>query len=164
MPFSFFHFNGNRHKRSDRHFTFNGFIWWSISSLEPIMYTRQKQCEFCGRFFIPDRRVGTRQRSCSRTECRKKRKAAAQALWVSQNPDCFKGRSANTKRWRYDHPGYQRQRRKKNREIQDAISASPPMKSVRLLLPVQWFKNEIQDAKVVLTLLDSDTYAYTGTG
>lgn len=127
------------------------------------MHTRQKHCEFCGRFFIPDRRVGNKQRSCYRSECRKKRKAAAQAAWVSKNKDYFKGRYENTKQWRKDHPGYQRQQRKKSREIQDTIPCTSPMKSVRLLLPEQWFKRGIQDTSAVITFLDSNSYKCTGT-
>lgn len=128
------------------------------------MHTRQKHCEYCGRFFIPDRRIGDRQKSCSRPECRKMRKGASQAAWVSRNVDYFKGRYANTKQWREKNPGYQRQRRKKRREIQDGIPDSSSMKSVRLLLPVTWFKSEIQDTKVVITIIDSDTYIGTDRG
>ena len=123
------------------------------------MYTRQKHCEFCGRFFIPDRRIGSKQRSCSCPECRKQRKAASQSAWVSKNSDYFKGRYENTKKWREEHPGYQRQRRKNRREIQDEIPSLPSMKSVRLLLPVTWFKSEIQDTMTVITIIDSDTCA-----
>jgi len=128
------------------------------------MGTRQKRCEFCGRFFVVDRRVGNRQRSCSRPACRNARKKAAQARWVKNNPGYFKGRYENTRRWREAHPGYQRQRRKKIREIQDESTRLTPVKSMRLLLPAQWFKSEIQDAMVTLTLIDSMTYMSTVTG
>ena len=128
------------------------------------MHTRQKHCEFCGRFFIPDHRVGIRQKSCSRPQCRKRRKAVAQAAWVAKNVGCFAGRYDNTKHWRKKNPGYQRQRRKKRREIQDEIPSSSSMKSVRLLLPATWFKNEIQDTKVVVSIIESDTYVCTDTG
>lgn len=73
--------------------------------MEHIMHTRQKNCEFCGRFFIPDCRIGSKQRSCARPDCRTLRKAAAQAAWVSKNSDYFKGRYATTKKWREEHPG-----------------------------------------------------------
>lgn len=132
--------------------------------MEHIMHTRQKHCDFCGRFFTPDRRTGNKQRSCPRPECRKLRKAAAQAAWASKNRDYFKNRYENTKRWREEHPGYQRQRRKMAGEIQDEIPASTSMKSVRLLLPAEWFKNGIQDTMAVITLIDSDTYISTAKG
>jgi len=128
------------------------------------MHTRQKHCEFCGRFFIPDRRTGNRQRCCLRPQCCKKRKAASQTAWVLKNSDYFKDRYEITKKWREEHPGYQRQRRKKRYEIQDEIPSSSPMKSVRLLVPVKWFKDGIQDAKAVVTVIDSDTCVCTDRG
>lgn len=128
------------------------------------MRIRQKHCEFCGRFFTPDRRIGDKQRSCPRPECRKLRKAASQATWSTENDGYFKDRYEKTKSWRAAHPGYQRERRKKIREIQDAIPDSTRLKSVRLLVPATWFKNEIQDTMALITLIDSDTYISTGTG
>lgn len=128
------------------------------------MVTRQKRCEFCGRFFTVDRRLGTRQRSCGRPECRRARKRASQAAWLKKNPDYFKGRSDNTRQWRHAHPGYQQRRRQKIHEIQDSIDSPSPMKSVRLLIPAKWFKDEIQDTRVTLTLLDSTTYISTAAG
>jgi hypothetical protein len=128
------------------------------------MVARQKRCEFCGRFFTPNRRVGNRQRSCGRTECKKARKTAAQQTWVNNNPGYFKGRYDNTRRWRRAHPDYQRQRRQKIREIQDETARETPVKSVRLLVPAKWFKDEIQDTMVTLTLLDTATYISTVAG
>ena len=110
------------------------------------MVTRQKRCEFCGRFFTVDRRLCTRQRSCGRPECRRARKRASQAAWLKKNPDYFKGRSDNTRQWRHAHPGYQQRRRQKIHEIQDSIDSPSPMKSVRLLIPAKWFKYEITPA------------------
>ena len=128
------------------------------------MHIRQKHCEFCGRFFIPDRRTGNRQRSCQRPECRKLRKAASQAAWASKNNDYFKDRYENTQIWRAAHPGYQRQRRRKIREIQDAIPDSSRIKSVRLLVPAAWFKSEIQDTMALITVIDSETCISTAAG
>jgi hypothetical protein len=51
-----------------------------------------KHCEFCGRFFVPDHRVGNRQRACSRPECKAERKQASQKKWVSGEPGYFLGR------------------------------------------------------------------------
>jgi hypothetical protein len=128
------------------------------------MHTRQKHCEFCGRFFFPDRRIGNKQRCCKRPECRKLRKAASQAAWALKNEDYFKCRYENTKIWRAAHPGYQRERRKKIREIQDAIPDSTRLKSVRLLVPATWFKSEIQDTMALITVIDSETCISTAAG
>jgi hypothetical protein len=132
--------------------------------MESGMVARQKQCEFCGRFFTVDNRVGDRQRSCVRPECKKKRKQISQAEWFKKNAGYFKGRYENTRQWLEAHPGYQRQRRKKIRDIQDESATISPMKSVRLLIPAKWFKSDIQDTMVTLTLLDSKTYISTATG
>jgi len=59
-----------------------------------------KHCEFCGRFFIPDPRVGNRQRACSRPECGKARKRASQQTWLAHEPDYFSGRYSYVKEWR----------------------------------------------------------------
>lgn len=106
--------------------------------MEPIMHIRQKHCEFCGQFFIPDRRIGNKQRCCPRPACRKLRKAASQAKWAAKNEDYFKARYEDTKVWRAAHPEYQRERRKKIHEIQDTMAQ--------------------------ITVLDSDTYIITATG
>jgi len=125
------------------------------------MITRQKHCEFCGRFFTPDRRVGKRQRSCSRPECKRARKKASQATWTKKNQGYFNGRYDNTRQWLEAHPGYLRQRRRKLRDIQDERPELTARKSVRLLVPVKWFKNDIQDTMAVITMVDSDTYIGT---
>jgi hypothetical protein len=128
------------------------------------MGTRQKHCEFCGHFYTPDRRVGKRQRSCPRTECKRKRKRASQTAWTKKNQWYFKGRYDTTRRWLGAHPGYLRQRRAKRRDIQDEIPELTSRKSVRLLVPAKWFKSDIKDTMAVITIIDSDTYIGTATG
>lgn len=105
----------------------------------------KKQCQFCGRFFRPDRRVGNRQKSCFRQNCQKKRKQAAQKRWMANNPDYFKGRYEETKAWRGKKPDYQRLWRAKRREIQDELGPKSPLKSIQLLVPASVFASEIQD-------------------
>jgi len=60
-----------------------------------------KRCEFCGRFFVPDRRVGDRQRACSQKECKAARKQSAQRRWVDDNPGYFCGRYPELKERRH---------------------------------------------------------------
>ncbi len=50
------------------------------------MSTR-RPCRFCRRWFLPDLRVGARQRACSTAECQERRRAATQACWRKRNPD-----------------------------------------------------------------------------
>ena len=76
----------------------------------------KKLCRFCRELFNPDPRVGSRQVSCSRSECQKARKKASQDHWVVQNPGYFKGLYRNTKRWLGEHPGYLAEYRRRNPE------------------------------------------------
>src|SRR3989339_1295372 len=99
------------------------------------MKIEQSHCNYCGRFFVPDRRARSRQKCCGRLECRKARKKESQRKWIEKNPGCFKGRYGNTKKWLSAHPGYLRKRRG-GVDIQDERRPERPMKSIRLLIPV----------------------------
>jgi len=49
----------------------------------------KRPCRICRRWFVPDRRVGRRQRACSTTACQIARRARTQASWRRRNPDYF---------------------------------------------------------------------------
>ena len=83
------------------------------------MRFKRKKCAFCGQFFIPDSRVGARQKSCSRKECRRQRKALSQKRWVGKNPDYFCGRYENTRAWLEQCPGYLRGYRRNHPEYEE---------------------------------------------
>jgi hypothetical protein len=51
-----------------------------------------KVCIICQENFIPDPRVGDRQKVCKKTYCKLQRKKLAQHNWLRQNPGYFKGR------------------------------------------------------------------------
>ena len=51
-----------------------------------------KVCFICKEDFIPDPRVGDRQKVCNKTYCKLQRKKLAQQQWVRKNPGYFKGR------------------------------------------------------------------------
>jgi hypothetical protein len=60
--------------------------------------TRKKPCTICRRWFVPDPRIGKRQRAC-KPECQAARRKKVQAGWRAKNPDYFiwrriKGRGA----------------------------------------------------------------------
>lgn len=109
-----------------------------------------KRCEFCGRYFRAHRFVGSRQRACTEVGCKKKRKQSSQKSWLGKNPEYFRGRYGELKRWRDKHPGYQRQWRAKRREIQDLGVTNNPIKSIRLVIPGKLLRGEIKD--VALTV------------
>lgn len=91
-----------------------------------------KHCEFCGRFFVPDRRIGNRQRSCFRPECQQARKRAAKRAWRERETPrgYFAGRYPYLKEWR-------RMRRLASSEvIQDERPPATPALKLVLWLPV----------------------------
>ena len=49
----------------------------------------KRPCRICRRWFVPDRRVGRRQRACSAPTCQTARRARTQASWRRRNPDYF---------------------------------------------------------------------------
>ena len=109
-----------------------------------------KRCEYCGRFFRSHPFVGDRQKACSRPYCKKKRKQSSQQQWVGKNTNYFHGRYPEVKRWREEHPGYQKLWRKRRREIQDSGVEKTPMKSLRLVVPESLFNHEIQDLALLV--------------
>lgn len=101
-----------------------------------------KKCLYCGKYFVPDRRVGTRQKACHRDKCKESRKQEAQKNWCRKNPEYFKGDYWRVKEWRL----------KKKRScpvqsakqvgidscrdmIQDEIPPSKPYQQLVLLIP-----------------------------
>ena len=87
----------------------------------------QRKCLNCGDIFDPDCRNVGRQHYCSKPECRRASKAAAQAAWLTkpQNSDYFSGPTqvARVQAWRAAHPGYGRARRKVSAALQDTLPA-----------------------------------------
>jgi hypothetical protein len=49
----------------------------------------KRPCCICRCWFVPDRRVGRRQRACSAPACQIARRARTQAAWRRRNPDYF---------------------------------------------------------------------------
>ncbi len=106
---------------------------------------KQPRCHFCGRFYKPDPRQGTHQKSCSKDSCRSRRKKQAQIEWLAKNPDYFKGRYHDVKTWRGVHPDHQKSWRIRRRlEIQDTITSDSPIITLHLATTVRRF-SEIQD-------------------
>ena len=49
----------------------------------------KRPCGICRHWFVPDGRVGRRQRACSAPACQIARRARTQASWRRRNPDYF---------------------------------------------------------------------------
>ena len=117
-----------------------------------------KRCVFCGRFFIPDYRIGERQKACFREACKNARKQQAQREWVQKNPGYFQGRYPYVKGWREKRksslgtPGAEM--------IQDEILSSKPLLRLILLIPAEKGQR-IQD-KIVLRRQSRCTFAAYG--
>ena len=67
------------------------------------MTVHHKQCPCCKRKFLPDPRIGNRQRFCSRKACQQTRQRKNESDWRERNPDCVKVQNF---KWRQQHPGY----------------------------------------------------------
>lgn len=112
-----------------------------------------KRCEYCGRYFIPDRRVGNRQRVCGRAECKRRRKQGAQKAWSLKNPGYFKDRYPYVKEWR-------QKRRRRQDMIQDKIPPSKPIQKLVLLIPAA--KTGVIQDEIRLRRVDGTTFAAYG--
>ena len=53
---------------------------------------RKRPCCICHHWFLPDNRVGSRQHTCCRPDCRQQRRRKMQAAWRARYPDYFSGR------------------------------------------------------------------------
>jgi hypothetical protein len=117
-----------------------------------------KKCLFCGRFFVPDVRIGDRQKACGRQECKEARKNQAQRNWCQKNPGYFQGRYPYVKEWR------EKKRSALERSglpmIQDEIPPAKPLQRLILLLPAG--KGAMIQDKIVLRRQSPCTFAAYG--
>jgi hypothetical protein len=77
---------------------------------------RKRPCRLCRRWFLPDPRLKDRQRVCSAEECQRKRQASNQTAWLAKHPGYFRGRGADHRAWRREHPDAQRRWREEHPE------------------------------------------------
>lgn len=109
------------------------------------------QCAYCGRYFMPDVRVGLRQKACLQPACKKIRKRDAQRTWCEKNPGYFRGRYPYVKEWR-----------KRKRMIQDEM---PPRKPyVELILRIPDRQNGMIQDEIRLQRVGTWTFAAHGYG
>lgn len=113
-----------------------------------------KKCEFCGRFFVPDRRVGNRQRACFLADCKAARKQTSQKEWLSGEPGYFRGRYPYVKEWR------QKRCDKAAEVIQDEIPPAKPLLKLVFVVPVT--KDTMIQDEITLKRVDRTTFAAPG--
>lgn len=79
----------------------------------------RRRCPYCKRLFVPNPRVGDRQRTCGREPCCQEHKRRYDNHWRKKHPDYFRGsypqqkqlygtRAAYKRQYRKDHPDYVR--------------------------------------------------------
>jgi hypothetical protein len=118
---------------------------------------------YCGRYFAPDRRVGSRQKACLRDACRRERKKRSQENWRLENPGYFANHYAD-----YVKPWRQKKRllslaKRKDRSpemIKDKIPPSKPYQQLVLLIPED--KTGMIKDEIRLRRVDSSTFAAYG--
>lgn len=81
----------------------------------------EKECLYCGRMFVPEPRVGARQKACSQ-ECGRARKRENNQAFARNNPGYWTGRYDEVKTWRAKHPEYQRNWRRRRGRLPDVKS------------------------------------------
>ncbi len=117
-----------------------------------------KRCLFCGQFFVPDPRVGERQKACHRELCKKRRKILAQRRWCENNPGYFQGRYPYVKQWREQRKSV----RQTSGMIQDKISLLEPC--LRLILVIPGGKEAMIQDEIRLRRRSQRTFVADGYG
>jgi len=66
---------------------------------------RPKRC-FCGTIIIPNKKIGSRQKTCGSKDCQRELKRRNNARWRKNNPDHWCNDYARVKTWLDEHPGH----------------------------------------------------------
>lgn len=72
-----------------------------------------KKCPACQKKFVPDPRVGARQRYCCDAACQKKRQRGNESAWRVRNPECV---CVQKRKWREKYPTHLKDWRKRHPE------------------------------------------------
>ena len=95
----------------------------------------ERKCHYCGRGFVPDPRVGNRQKACSNA-CQRLRKRENNRAFREKNPEYGRApeRYEYLKEWRQKHPDYQ----KRWREGRKGKRSVGEIKAERLRQAIEW--------------------------
>lgn len=73
--------------------------------------TRHRNCPFCLKDYVPHPRLGKRQKTCGRPDCKRKQNRLCQKDWKRKNRDACR---ENQKNWRDANPDYWQNYRKQH--------------------------------------------------
>ena len=97
----------------------------------------RRRCPFCRGWYHPDPRLGQRQKTCGRPECRQKQKRKSNQQWLAKNPDYFRSpyaqqqkekygtRADHKRRYRQQHPDYVRRNAAFVRKWRQQLRSAP---------------------------------------
>jgi hypothetical protein len=108
---------------------------WIAGGLRPMSGIKRNKCCHCHQLFVPDARNRSRQRYCTKPDCRKASKTDSQKRWCQkpENIDYFRGPEnvARVQQWRKANPGYWRRKPKTSGDaLQDPLNRQPVEKTV----------------------------------
>jgi len=105
----------------------------------------ERKCHYCGRGFIPDSRVGNRQKACS-VACQRLRKRENIKDFIRRYPNYWRDRYPEVKQWRQQHPHYQRRWRqaRRKRRSPGEIQVERLTKAIEFTEKTSFFLREIQ--------------------
>jgi hypothetical protein len=63
---------------------------WKEKAMGPKRWLRKRPCRICGKWFIPNPRLGERQKTCGADECQQRWHAKKCAVWNRRNRSYFK--------------------------------------------------------------------------
>lgn len=94
---------------------------------------RSRKCKHCKELYYPDPRNLRHQQYCSKPQCRKASKQAAQQRWLSscKGAEYFSGHEnvARVQLWRKAHPGYWKRQMSEDKDVlQDLLPSELPEK------------------------------------
>ena len=65
-----------------------------------------KECPYCKTHFIPDVKVGERQKICGKPACKKALKSENNRRWRQRNPDHYRNDYPRLREWLEQNPEY----------------------------------------------------------
>jgi predicted ATP-dependent endonuclease of OLD family len=76
---------------------------------------KRKRC-LCGTIIIPNKKIGTRQKTCGSKDCQRELKRRNNARWRKNNPSYWRDDHVRLKAWQDKNPGYLKEYRKSHPE------------------------------------------------